>query len=193
MDDDRQIRLWFQIFFTACIYMIYIWVSGLGGLLFQLRIEHLGVKIIGLLLIPLLSFALPRLMTFVSTGSTFLIYGTDYSDPSYENRFYQDDMDKANRLVREGKLNEAIWAYREIIRKAPKMCEARFNLARVCQIAGQLGLALHEYDKLRNLKDEVGPNHVFVLESERAIEGLRRTISAENDHEREFAGAGLHS
>jgi hypothetical protein len=167
--------------------MIYLWVSGLGGLFFDVRIEHLGVKILGLLLIPLLSFALPRLMTFVSTGSTFLIYGTHYSDPSYENRFYQDDMNRVKRLVREGRLHEAIWAYREIIQKAPKMYEARFNLAQVYRMAGQLGLAAHEYDKLRNLRDELGPNHVFVLESERAIAEMKGMFSKKDGCEKELS------
>lgn len=49
------------------------------------------------------------------------------------------------------------------------------------QMAGQLGLALHEYDKLRNAKDELGPNHVFVLELERAIEELREVSSREKE------------
>jgi len=164
MDDDQQLRLWFQVFLSMCLLMIFMWTGYL-------------VVLVGLLLVPLLSFALPRLMDFVSTAGISLIYGTDYSDPSYENRFYQDDMDKAKRLVREKRWNEAICAYREIIEKAPKMYEARFNLARVYQMAGQLGLALHEYHKLRNVTDELGPNHPFVLESERAIEELRKMVS----------------
>jgi tetratricopeptide (TPR) repeat protein len=90
-------------------------------------------------------------------------------------------MDRAKRLVREERWNEAITACREIIQRAPKMYEARFNLARVYQMAGHLGLALHEYNKLRNLRDEIGPNHVFVLESERAIEELREVSSKEKE------------
>ncbi|MFQ6078792.1 MAG: hypothetical protein ACE5NJ_06625, partial [Thermodesulfobacteriota bacterium] len=116
MDDDRQIRLWLQVFLSLCLAMIYI---GTG---------QIGVVIVGFLLIPPLSFALPRVVDRVSQASTFLIYGTGYSDPSYENRCYQDDMDKAKRLVREMRFHEAIWAYREIIQKAPKMYEARFYL-----------------------------------------------------------------
>ena len=168
MDDDQQLRLWFQIFLSMCLVMIFLWTGYL-------------LVLVGLLLVPLLSFALPRLMDFVSTAGISLIYGTDYSDPSYENRFYQDDMDKATRLVREKRWNEAISAYREIIEKAPKMSEARFNLARVYQMAGQLGLALHEYDKIRNLKNELGPNHPFVLESERSIDALRKIVSDEKE------------
>lgn len=162
MDDDRQIRLWLQVFLSLCLAMIYI---GTG---------QIGVVIVGFLLIPPLSFALPRVVDRVSQASTFLIYGTGYSDPSYENRCYQDDMDKAKRLVREMRFHEAIWAYREIIQKAPKMYEARFNLAQVYRMAGHVGLALHEYHRLRNSRNELGPNHVFVLESERAIKELRR-------------------
>jgi len=173
MDDNRKLRLWFQVFLGGCTFMIYIWVSGLGAHLFGIGIKHLGVLLVGLLLILPLSFALPRLMDLFSTLSAFLIYGTDYSDPSYENRFYQDDMDKAQRLLREERWTEAIYAYRDIIQKAPAMHEARFNLARAYQMAGHLGLALREYDEVRSLKDELGPNHVFVIESERAVEELR--------------------
>ena len=173
MDDNKKIRLWFQVFLTGCMYLIYIWVSGLGANLFGIGIKHLGVLIVGLLLILPLSFALPRFMDLVSRTVTFLIYGSNRSDPSYESRFYQDDMDKAKRLVREERWNEAIYAYRDIIQKAPAMHEARFNLARAYRMAGHLGLALREYNEVRSLKDELGPNHVFVIESERAVEELR--------------------
>jgi len=138
---------------------------------------HIGVVIVGFLLIPPLSFALPRVLDRVSAAGVFLVYGIGRSDSSYENRCYQDDMDKAKRLVREMRLHEAIWAYREIIQKAPKMGEARFNLARVYQMGGHLGLALREYHRLGNLRDELGPNHVFVLESERAIHAIRKRLS----------------
>ncbi|NIS62754.1 MAG: hypothetical protein GTO13_19255 [Proteobacteria bacterium] len=176
MDDNRKIRLWFQVFLTGCMYLIYIWISSLGAALFGVGIKHLGVLRVGLLFILPLSFALPRLMDLVSTLSAFLIYGPGYSDPSYENRCYKDDMDRAKRLVREGEVNGAIRAYREIARKAPTKYEARFNLAQVYRMAGYLGLALYEYDRLRNLSDELGPNHVFVRESERIIEELRGTL-----------------
>jgi len=173
MDDDKKIRLWFQVFLTGCIYLIYVWISGLGAALFGVGVKHVGVLIVGLLFILPLSFALPRLMDLVSTLSAFLIYGTGYSDPSYENRFYQNDMDRVKRLIREERWGEAISAYREIIQRAPSMYEARFQLARTYQMAGYIGLALREYDRFRNLRDELGPNHLFVLESERAIEELK--------------------
>jgi hypothetical protein len=43
------------------------------------------------------------------------------------------------------------------------------------QRAGYLGLAISEYGKIVVLKDELGPNHPFVLESERAFEELKKT------------------
>ncbi len=85
-------------------------------------------------------------------------------------------MDKATRLVREGKLNEAIVAYRQITQKAPKMCEPRFNLARLYEKVGHFGLALSEYRKIANLKDELGTSHALVIESERAIQTLMNSI-----------------
>lgn len=90
MDDNRSLRLWFQIFLTACVYLIYVWISGLGGVLFKVRVEHLGVKIVGLFAIPLIGFVLPQVIDFASAATTFLIYGGGYSTPSYENQFYQD-------------------------------------------------------------------------------------------------------
>jgi hypothetical protein len=173
MDDNRTLRLWFQIFFAGWVCLIYIFISLLGGMLFGLQIKHFGVLIVGLLITAPLGFALPWLMDLVSRTVTFLFYGSNHSDPSYESRFYQDDMARAKRLVREKRFYEAVWACREIIQKAPKMHEARFHLARVYEMVGQVGLALYEYDKLRNLRDELGPTNVFVIESERAIEVLR--------------------
>jgi hypothetical protein len=164
MDDNRTLRMWFQGFLSLCLFMISLWTG------------KLEVMIVGFVLIPPLSFVLPRLLDSVSALSAFLIYGTGYSNPSYENRFYQNDMDRAKKLVREGKLSDAIWVYRQIIQKAPKMYEARFNLARIYQMAGQVGLALQEYDSLRNLRYKLGPNHVFVRESERIIEEMRGTL-----------------
>ena len=93
-------------------------------------------------------------------------------------------MDRAKRFVRERNWCEAISAYRKIIHAAPKTHEAQFQLVRVCHMAGHVGLALKEYHKLRDLKDELGPNYVFVLDSERAIGELREKVSQEKTHPR---------
>jgi len=167
MDDNRYLSLWFLIFLSMCVLMIYVWTG------------HFGVILVGLFAIPLLSFTLPWLMDLVSTISASLFYGTFYTNSSYENRFYQDDMDRAKRLIREKRWDEAISAYRAIIQKVPKKYEVQFNLARIYQMAGHLGLALHEYNKLRSLRDDLGSNHLFVLESERAVEELKGMVSEE--------------
>jgi Tfp pilus assembly protein PilF len=85
-------------------------------------------------------------------------------------------MDKATRLVREGRWNEAMALYRTIIQKAPQKAEPHFNLARIYQKKGYLGLATTEYKKIIALKDELGSNHAFVVESERAIEELPKLM-----------------
>lgn len=163
--DDEQFCRFLLIYFCGVIFVIF---SFTGSLV---------VMIFGLCLSLLLSYTLPSFMNFIATTFVSLIYGLDYSDTSYENQFYQDDMDKAKRLVRKEKWDKAIAAYREIIGKTPKKCEPRFNLAKVYQMVGQLGLAMSEYHKIKDLKDELGPNHVFVLESERAIEELKERLS----------------
>jgi tetratricopeptide (TPR) repeat protein len=94
-------------------------------------------------------------------------------------------MNKATRLVREGRWNEAIPAFCEIIQKAPKKGEPRFNLARIYQKVGHFGLALSEYKKIVNLKDELGRNHAFVVESERAIGELTKLLKANSQMLRE--------
>ncbi|MDI7258685.1 MAG: hypothetical protein QME90_02060 [Thermodesulfobacteriota bacterium] len=109
----------------------------------------------------------------ISSIYVSLICGPDSSSPSYESQSYQNDMDKAQRLLREEKWNKAIAAYREIIRKAPKKGEPRFSLARIYQKMGHFGLALSEYQKIVDLKNELGRNHVYVLESERSIKELK--------------------
>lgn len=79
-------------------------------------------------------------------------------------------------MVREEKWNEAIVAYREIIQKSPKMCQPRFNLARIYQKEGHFGLALVQYKRILDSKDDLGPNHALIIESERAIQELPRLM-----------------
>ena len=107
------------------------------------------------------------------------IYWSGSADNSYENLLYQDDMDRAKRLAREGRWTEVIMAYREIVRKAPGQFEPRFNLARAYQEAGHPGLAIGEYHgiiKLNKMRETRDP---FALESERAISELKKLLSAE--------------
>jgi hypothetical protein len=44
-------------------------------------------------------------------------------------------------------------------------------------MAGHLGLALNEYKKIVDLKDQFGATHPFVLESERAVKELKHKPS----------------
>jgi hypothetical protein len=90
-------------------------------------------------------------------------------------------MDKAKRLVREGKWDKAAMAYRAIVQKAPEKPEPRFYLAQNYQRAGYLGLALSEYRKITGLKEELGPNHALVSESERSIGELKKILSDKTD------------
>jgi tetratricopeptide (TPR) repeat protein len=136
-----------------------------------------SVLIVGLLTAAILGYILPWSINFISIVFNNLIYGPDNSEDSYENRSYRNDMDKAKSLMREGEWDKATHTYREIIQKSPMMCEPRFNLARVFQMAGYLGLALNEYKKIVGLKDQFGATHPFVLESERAVEELKHKPS----------------
>jgi tetratricopeptide (TPR) repeat protein len=164
-DDDSYISLFlFWIFWCVTSLLAY----GCGGNFF--------VKAFIFLLPFFMSLIWPKLLNLISSVGTSLIYGTNFPDLSYENRSYQSDMDKATRLVREGRWDEAMAAYRDITRKAPQKVEPRFNPARIYQKVGHLGLALSEYKKLVNLKDELGPNHALIIESERAIEELPRSM-----------------
>jgi len=159
--DDRQLRIWFQVIFSMAVITIFSFTWDAS------------VLIVGLLTAAILGYILPWSINFISIVFHNLIYGPDNSGASYESQFYQDDMDKAKRLMREGEWDKAMYAYREIIQKSPMMCEPRFNLAQVYQMAGYLGLALNEYKKIVGLKDQFGATHPFVLESERAVEGLK--------------------
>ena len=159
--DDSQLRRWFFVYFFGVVSVIYLFTG------------HPKVMLVGLFLVPLLSLALPTFMNLFSSIYTSLIYGPDYSEPSYEGQFYADDMDKAKRLVREGKWREAATAYRSIVREAPEKLEPRFYLAQSYQRAGYLGLAISEYKKIVDSKDGIGPSHTFVLESARIVEELK--------------------
>lgn len=105
------------------------------------------------------------------------IFWPERTDTSYENTRYQDDMDRARRLVRKAKLYDAIVAYRDIIRNAPGQLEPRFNLAQIYEKVGHPGVAMGEYHKILNLNKERGANHPLALESERAISELRKSLS----------------
>lgn len=168
MDDNRQLRIFYIIFFSAALLIIIFFIAPFAS--------SSGVIIAGLIAVPVLSYTLPWLMDLISTTFTALIYGFDHSDASHENQSYHDDMDKANRLVREGKWGKAVTAYRAIVQKAPEKPEPRFYLAHCYQKAGHLGLAASEYKKIVCLTDRLEPNHVFIFESERALEELVRLL-----------------
>jgi len=164
-DNDRH----FRIFLFAISWLVTSLLAYKCG-------SNFFVKALIFLLPFFLSLIWPKLVNLISSAGISLIYGFSSPDLSYENRNYEEDMGKVQRLVREEKWNEAIVAYREIIQKAPKMCEARFNLARLYEKGGHFGLALSEYKKLTNLKDKLGPNHALIIESERAIQELPRLM-----------------
>ncbi len=166
MDDNRQLRIYYLIFFSMVLLIIVSFTSSFEAI------------IAGLITVPILSYTLPWLIDLISTIYTSLIYGFDHSDTSYENQFYQDDMDKAKRLVREGEWEKAVTAYRAIIQRAPKKLEPHFYLAQNYERVGYLGLALGEYWNIIRLKNELGHNHALVLESERAMNKLRGLIEA---------------
>jgi len=169
-EHDRQLRGLYLAFFSGVILLIFLWTG------------HAGVIVLGLFLVPLLSFGLPLLMNLMSGTFVSLIYGFGVSAVSYENGLYQNDMDKAKRLIREEKWIQAITAYRKIIQKVPNEWEPRFNLARIYQKVGLVGLAMGEYHKIIDSKNKFGPNHGFVLESRKATEELRQILSTERSN-----------
>ncbi len=171
-DDDRQIRIYYLIVFSMALLIIICFISPFTS--------SIWVVIVGLIAVPILSYTLPWFIDLISTIYTSLIYGFNHSDASYESQFYQDDMEKAKRLVREEKWYEAIFAYQEIINKVPQKCEPRFNLAKVYQIVGQFWLAMREYKKIVHLTDGSESNHVFISESQRAIEELTKLLKPDN-------------
>ncbi len=168
-DDDRQMRLFLFATFWMLTYFLTVACLGLS--------DTPLVNILILVLPFLLCVACTYLINFLSSIPASLFSGPHFSDRSYENGPYQNDMDKAKKLVREGKLDEAITAYREIIQKSPKHSEPRFNLARIYKRAGYPGLALSEYRKIIDLKEELGTDHPLIFESERAITELKKLIS----------------
>jgi tetratricopeptide (TPR) repeat protein len=166
--EDRQIRVSLQIYLSLVVLVIFLFV----------RVWE--VFIIGLVIANGLAFAFVPVSNYLSSVISSLIYGTTGSDDSYENRSYRTDMDQARKMVREERWNEAISFYRKILEKAPEKIEVRFELAKIYQIAGYTGLALLEYQKIRESVSELGEHHPYVLESAKLSEELRETISGEN-------------
>ncbi len=171
--DDRQIRIFFQVILSMVIITIF---SFLSPFIQYSRIQYI-MFFIGLLMAAVLGYLAPIGIHLISEIFGKLIYGSLFSDDSYEYRFYQEEMDKAKNLTRVGEYDHAIQVYREIIRKSPMMYEPRFHLAQIYRKAGYFGLALNEYQRIMALKDQSGTTHPFVLESERAIGELERMLS----------------
>ncbi len=166
--EDQQIRVALQIYLTLVVFIIFSFTG------------KLAVFLIGLLLANGLAYAfMPALNSILSLINT-LIYGSAGTDNSYEGRFYQTDLDQARKMVRESRWEKAISCYRKIVEQAPEKVEARFELAKVYRTAGYTGLALLEYETIKDLRDKIGEHHPFVLESERMIEELRKMV-AERD------------
>lgn len=162
--DDRQLRICFQVFLSMVMIILFSFTG------------NITVLIVGLFTATILGYIFPPGFNFISNAFNALIYGSPHSDDSYENRSYRDDMDKAKSLTREEEWYKAIHAYREIVQKSPTMCEPMFDLAQIYQRVGHLGLALNEYNKIVALKDQFGATHPFVLESERAVEELKKKL-----------------
>jgi len=176
-DEDHHLKL----FLFAGFWLLTFLLARTCRVLSDNSLTNIFLLFLPLLLPLLLSWAWPRLINFISSIPASLFYGTGLPDLSYENRSYQNDMDKAKKLVREEKWNEAITAYREIIQKTPKKCEPRFNLARIYERVGHLGLALSEYRKIADSENEPDPNRALISEAKRAIEELKKRLSVKSD------------
>lgn len=165
--EDRQIRIGLQIFFSIVALIICTFIERWEGIP------------LGLILANLLAYAVVPTLNFISSRVSHVIYGSAGQDDSYEGRFYQTDLDQARKMVRESRWNEAISCYRKIVEFVPNKIEARFELAKVYQKAGYHGLALLEYQTIRDSKDKIGDHHPFVMESERMIGELKKVIEGE--------------
>ncbi|MCM8792799.1 MAG: hypothetical protein NC826_06670, partial [Candidatus Omnitrophica bacterium] len=135
--EDRQIRVALQIYLTLVVLIIFSFT------------RELTVFLIGILLANGLAYAFMPALNSISSLMISLIYGSGGKDNSYEGRFYQRDLDQARKMVRESRWDEAISCYRKIVKQAPEKVEARFELAKVYQIAGYTGLALLEYETIK--------------------------------------------
>ncbi len=166
--EDRQIRIGLQIYLSLMAFIIYQFIGGWE------------VFIIGLVIANGLAFAFVPVSNFLSSVIGSLIYGIAGADNSYESRSYQTDMDQARKMVREERWDEAISSYRKILEKAPEKVEVRFELAKIYQIAGYTGLAMLEYQKIRESVNELGEHHPYVLESAKMMEELKEVISGGN-------------
>ncbi len=170
--EDRQIRIGLQIYLSLVAFIIFQFVRAWE------------VLVIGLVIANGLAFAFVPVSNFLSSVISSLLYGATGADDSYENRSYRTDMDQARKMVREERWDEAISSYRKILEKAPEKIEVRFELAKIYQIAGYPGLALLEYQKIKESGSELGANHPFVLESAKLMEELKEVISGENKSSR---------
>lgn len=166
--EDRQARIIVQVLLNV-----------LAFYLFSLEWK---MFVIALVLANGLAYAFMLALNFISSTVSSLIYGSAGGNDSYEGRFYQTDLDQARKRVRESRWDEAISFYRKIVETAPGKIEARFELARAYQIAGYTGLALLEYQKIKESGGKLGEQHPFVLESEKMIKDLRKTILGESNH-----------
>jgi len=162
--EDHQIRIAIQVFFFLVVLTITLFVGSIE------------VFLVGSLIAFGMGYAFLPVANLISSAFHFLIFGSGGRDDSYENRSFQTDMDQAKKMVREGRLGEAISLYQKILENVPKRVEVRFELARLYQSAGYSWLALEEYQRITRYSDLLGENHPFILESERQIENIK-TVS----------------
>ncbi|MCX8118164.1 MAG: hypothetical protein N3G78_09555 [Desulfobacterota bacterium] len=163
--EDRQIRIFIQVFLNLVVLLLYVWTEAWFVFLF------------GLVLANGLAFAfLPTLNGLASLVSS-LIFGSAPPAETYRDTLYREDLYQARRMARESRWEEAVALYRKILEMAPDQVEVRYELAMVYQKAGLLGKALLEYRMLRDSKERIGADHPFVLEAERQIENLKRMIA----------------
>ncbi len=93
------------------------------------------------------------------------------SDETYSDVMYKGDLIHANHLFRQGRYEDALSAFKEILARDPGRVEPRFKIARIYQI----GLkdpeqARKTYEGLLDLfAESLGENNMYVIESRRAL------------------------
>jgi tetratricopeptide (TPR) repeat protein len=171
----------------------YHWYSASSENVFYLGIALISASVAGMFGIAasiLLdnNWVIPGSIAIGAVAGLVVAYGLDYftdragkaltrryeSDETYSDILYRGDLIHANHLFRQGRYEDALEAFKEILAKAPDRVEPRFKIARIYQIG------LNEPEKARNayknlldlFAESLGENNMYVIESRRALKEL---------------------
>ncbi len=129
-----------------------------------------GSMAIGFVVSTTIVYFIERITNASVDGMLGRVIQQDYSETAYRG-----DMVYANNLFRQGRHEEALEAFLEIIKHAPDKAEPRYKTARIYHVGiKDYENAAKEYQFIiDNFTARLGTDNMYIIESNRAIKQLK--------------------